>query len=216
MALDYTIIDLPAVWPGKRTQYPKDPPFKSATAGTFHALERELGNRYGLGARNITLALELKRGALDLRADGKLKSDARPGRPVILSFRDRGGEIQVYPCDTYKWWEDNLHAIAVVLEDLRRAERYGVQSTLIRAGFKQIPAKTGDGMTVEEAAGVIGLHSGFGVPAILGDVQSARAAIRSARHATHPDKHAGERGEYDRVEAAKGALETHHSGQALG
>jgi hypothetical protein len=210
MSLSYTIVDLPPVWPGKRMQYPKDPPFKSATAATFKALERELGTRYGLGASKITFALELKRGAMDLRADGKLKSDARPGRPVILSFRDRSGELQVYPCDTYKWWEDNLHAIAVVLEDLRRAERYGVQSTLIRAGFKQLPATAGTGMTPEEAAGVIGLHSGFGSAAILGDPASAKAAVRSAQHATHPDRHGGERGEYDRCDVARGVLSSHH------
>jgi hypothetical protein len=73
---------------------------------------------------------------MDLRRDGMLKADARPRPPVILSFLDREGQRQAYPCDTYAWWEDNLHAIAVVLEDLRRAERYGVQSALLRAGFK--------------------------------------------------------------------------------
>jgi hypothetical protein len=50
MALVYTITDLPPVWPGKRTAYPKVAPFKSLWSRTEKALERELGYRH-LGAR---------------------------------------------------------------------------------------------------------------------------------------------------------------------
>jgi hypothetical protein len=152
MALTYTITDLPPVWPGKRTTYHKKAPFKSLWSRTEKALERELKH---LGARKIEIAIDLPRGALDLRRDGMLKADARPKPPVILSFLDSEGARHAYPCDTYGWWEDNLHAIAVVLEDLRRAERYGVQSALLRAGFKALPAQATPTMDVETAARVV-------------------------------------------------------------
>lgn len=82
MALVYSITDLPPVWPGKRTSFPKKAPFKSNWTKDLDALDRELKH---LGARKIEFALELKRGGMDLRQDGMLKADARPGRPIIIS-----------------------------------------------------------------------------------------------------------------------------------
>src|SRR4051812_25923572 len=138
MALEYTVTDLPPVWPGKRTGHRKTAPFKTQWSRTLHILERELKH---LGARKVEFALAIRLGAL--RQDGMLRADARPGPAVIVSFIDRDGHRQAYPCDTFAWWQDNLYAIAIVLEDLRRAERYGVQSALLRAGFKALPAAGG-------------------------------------------------------------------------
>src|SRR5689334_8323979 len=114
MALQYTVTELPPVWPGKKTVTRRRAPFKSQWAKTLHNLERELRH---LGARNIQMALDIRFG--DLRQDGMLRADARPAPPVILSFIDSDGQRQAYPCDTFAWWQDNLYAIAVVLEDLR-------------------------------------------------------------------------------------------------
>jgi len=137
MALEYSVTELPAVWPGKATPTysRKKAPFKTQWSRTLQVLERELKH---LNARKIEMALAIRMG--DLRQDGMLRADARPGPAVILSFVDRDGHRQAYPCDTFGWWQDNLYAIAVVLEDLRRAERYGVQSALLRAGFKALPS----------------------------------------------------------------------------
>lgn len=41
------------------------------------------------------------------------------------------------------------------MEDLRRAERYGVQSALLRAGFKALPSQTAPTMRAEDAAEAI-------------------------------------------------------------
>ena len=209
MSLDYTIVDLPPVWPGKRTVYPKKAPFKSQWTKTELALERELGYRH-LGARKIELALELRNGGLDLRNDGKLKANARPGRAVILSFLDKDGQRQAYPCDTYGWWEDNLHAIAIVLEDLRRAERYGVQSALLRAGFKALPSQTAPTLNSAGAAAVITEGTTYMDREILTDVGIAKAAVRLAIHRTHPDRNDGRREQYDRVDEARKVLSSHH------
>ena len=206
MALTYTITDLPPVWPGKRTPYPKTAPFKSAWTKDLAALDRELRH---LGAKRVEIALDLKRGAMDLRQDGMLKADARPGRAIILSFLDRDGARHAYPCDTYGWWQDNVHAIAVVLEDLRRAERYGVQSALLRAGFKALPSQTAPTMDTAAAAAVITEGTTYMDREILSDVGIAKAAVRSAIHRTHPDRNDGERRDYDRVDTARKVLSSH-------
>jgi hypothetical protein len=187
MSLSYTITDLPPVWPGKRATYHKTAPFKSLWSRTEKALERELKH---LGARKIEIAIDLPRGAMDLRRDGMLKADARPKPPVILSFLDREGARHAYPCDTYGWWEDNLHAIAVVLEDLRRAERYGVQSALLRAGFKALPAQTAATMDAETAARVVSEGTLYTIREIVSDVGHRESGCPVGRvpHASRPQR----------------------------
>lgn len=212
--LEYRVGDLPAAWPGSRTVTPRKAPFKSTLHGTLVHLAREVAH---LGGREVRILLELPNGALDVRQDGKLKAEARPGRAVILSFTDRTGAPHLYPCDRFGWWEDNLHAIAVVLEDLRRAERYGVQSSLLRAGFLALPAPTDSApaMTPDSAADAIARYSVYSPGMIVESREVARTAIRSARLATHPDKNGGDRARYDMVEAARSVLVAHHGGVAL-
>lgn len=214
MALEYTITDLPAVWPGKRTTVQKRAPFKTSWTRTTELLERETRH---LGARKIEFALAL-RGHWDLRQDGQLRADARPGPAVIVSFIDRDGQRQAYPCDRFGWWQDNLYAIAVVLEDLRRAERYGVQSALIRAGFKALPATTTTALSTEQAAMVVArrmadVNGGPDAAArrIIVERSYARDGIRAAAARVHPDR-GGTTDDFQLVQEAKRVLEAHHGG----
>lgn len=210
MALEYSITALPDVWPGKKTPSynRKRAPFKSAWAKTTHMLERELRH---LGAKKVEIACEI-RGAYDLRQDGQLRADARPGPAVILSFIDRDGHRQAYPCDTFGWWQDNLYAIAIVLEDLRRAERYGVQSALIRAGFKALPSTATTTMGTDAAALILERRSPHSRERILSDAGVAQLAYRAAANASHPDKHGGSTADFQLVQEAKRVLEAHHGG----
>ena len=215
MPLQYTVTDLPPVWPGTRTRTPRRAPFKTQWSRTLHLLERELRH---LSARKVEIALDLPRGGFDLRQDGMLKADARPRHPVILSFIDRDQQREAYPCDTFAWWQDNLYAIAVVLEDLRRAERYGVQSQLIRAGFKALPATTGATLTTEQAAAAIERHAHsmtgreWSAGHILRDPAAARDAVRAALSGTHPDRADGNgtATDFHVVQEARRVLSTHH------
>ena len=205
MALEYSTVELPPVWPGKRTAYRKKAPFKTQWARTLHILDRELRH---LGARKVQFALAIRLG--DLRQDGMLRADARPGPAVIVSFLDRDGQRQAYPCDTFAWWQDNLYAIAVVLEDLRRAERYGVQSALLRAGFKALPAVTTPTISVERAAETVARYSGVGFGAVLADAVVAKAAMRAAAARTHPDVAGGRADDFSLVQECKRILQAHH------
>lgn len=206
MSLQYSITELPPVWPGKRTTFKKRAPFKVQWSKLTHQLEREL--KY-LGARKVELAMDLPRGAVDIRQDGMLRADARPRPAVILSFIDSDGQRQAYPCDTFGWWQDNLWAIAVVLEDLRRAERYGVQSALLRAGFKALPAQATTTMSAQQAAEALSAESDATPMAILANVSNLHGALRVARFRTHPDRNGGSRTRYDRVEQARETLAKH-------
>ena len=212
--LQYTITDLPAVWPGKKTTSPKRAPFKTQWTRTMDLLERELKH---LGARNVQIALDLPRGAAELRSDGMLRADARPKPAVILSFIDRDGQRQAYPCDRFGWWQDNLYAIAVVLEDLRRAERYGVQSSLIRAGFKALPGSGGttnteQGMTARSAAEVLARYVAFHAGLILDESSVFQAAAASAKRKSHPDA-GGSTEAFQEVGQACAVLERRFAGQ---
>lgn len=204
--LVYTMAELPPVWPGQKTTTHRRAPFKTQWSRTLQILARELRH---LGAKSIELALDLPRGAIDIRQDGMLRADARPRAPIILSFIARDSQRQAYPCDTFAWWQDNLYAIAVVLEDLRRAERYGVQSSLLRAGFKALPSSSTTTLTADRAAQLIAVESDAPVQHILADADAARSAIRTALNRTHPDKLGGIRERYDRVDAARSVLTSH-------
>ncbi len=203
--LQYVVTDLPPVWPGKKTQFRKSAPFKTSWTRTMHLLARE--TEY-LGARKIEFALSISLG--DLRQDGRLRADARPGAAVIVSFLDRDGQRQAYPCDRFAWWQDNLYAIAVVLEDLRRAERYGVQSALLRAGFKALPSSTAPTVNVNDAAIAIAEAAHMTISEVLRDKSAAKTAVQKALFQTHPDRNAGDRSQYDIIDAARRALSSHH------
>lgn len=214
MALTYEVTELPAVWPGKKTAYRKRAPFKTQWTKTLGMLEREL--KY-LGAKSVRLSCEVRMG--DFRQDGTLRADARPGPAVILSFIDRDGHRQAYPCDTFAWWQDNLYAIAVVLEDLRRAERYGVQSALLRAGFKALPAAGGTIPTLStgQAAHLIARLAGDKNPevsanALLADAKLALLIVRQARAKTHPDA-GGHNEDWTLLQEAERIITAHHGGK---
>jgi len=207
MALEYAVTELPPVWPGKKTSYRKRAPFKTQWARTIDLLERELKH---LGARKVRIACEIRLG--DLRQDGQLRADARPGPAVILSFLDRDGQRQAYPCDNFAWWQDNLYAIAVVLEDLRRAERYGVQSALLRAGFKALPnaGATTDTLNTTQALFKVAQLANYegSIELIRGSVDGARDLVRRARARTHPDA-GGKNEDWTMLQEAKRVLEAH-------
>lgn len=70
------------------------------------------------------------------------------------------------PCDTFSYWKDNVRAVALALEALRKIDRYGVRTGSQYAGFKALPADDVE-MTPELAADFIARAAGMGnVPAI--------------------------------------------------
>lgn len=171
-------------WPGALTQERSGSPFYSYWTSTQELLDRELDM---LRARNVVLQMAVTE--LDFRVDGQIRANARPEHPgVILAFDSKHGPLR-YACDRFNDWQDNVRAIALALEALRKVERYGVgRGSEQYAGWKALT--DGDAsMTRQEAEELLNRYGG------------ERAAMR----ATHPD-HGGDAEEFQRVLKARRLL----------
>lgn len=110
-------------WPRAHAEFRTSSRFKASYQDTLDLLDREL---FQIDARDVVLqAAFLLR---DIRRDGQLRAGAWPTHPgIILSCETAKGPLQM-PCDTFDNWQDNVRAIALSLESLRRVDRYGVTS----------------------------------------------------------------------------------------
>jgi hypothetical protein len=198
-------------WPGERTVWAarQDGRFKSGsryqgegkwTPGravpwneTLLLLDRELS---ALGASEVVFQIDLTE--RDIRMDGLPRADARPADPaVIISFDSRFGPLR-YLCDRFRDWHDNVRAIALGLEALRKVERYGITRRGEQyTGWKALPPRS---QSHEEAERFLRRHAGD-EPASLPLDKAYRLA---ARH-LHPDA-GGSREEWDELQRAKQVL----------
>ncbi|WBQ02988.1 hypothetical protein [Kribbella sp. CA-293567] len=123
-------------WPGELTRERKSSTFKAGWSSTIDLLDREL---HHLDAENVVLQLAMRES--DFRLDGAPKANARATHPgVILSLDSPYGALS-YPCDRFTQWADNLRAIALALEALRKVDRYGVTKNGEQyTGWKQLDA----------------------------------------------------------------------------
>lgn len=234
MSLDYVVQPI-AKWPGKRRHgsEQKSSPFRRTKevqsafgGGTYRTsergapwsrimkeLERELRH---LNAVDVVLRMDVE--ARHIRSDGQLRADARPASSAImLQFQARnvdGWPRLIYKCDVFRDWQSNLYAIAKSLEALRLVDRYEVTTAGEQyAGFKQIGSSSSTTLTADAAAQVISQvagPAGYRVDLILADKAHAKEAVRRAISFTHPDRMNGDRTQYDRVDAARSILSSHH------
>lgn len=177
-------------WPGEETEWPRRSQFKASYSQTLEVLDREL---VALDASAIVLQVYLDR--RHIRNDGLPRAQANPGSPgVILSFDSAYGPLS-YPCDAFDHWHDNLRAIALALEALRKVDRYGVTKRAEQyKGWQQLPhyaATTVNGAprNVSEAMQLLqGLVPDMDCVATAGNVEVAKKVLREAQQKTHPDR----------------------------
>jgi hypothetical protein len=141
-------VDPIGAWPGELTKRRQSSNFASPMSSTLATLRREL---FQLDAKNVRLQVAIP--ATHFRLDGFPRSTAKAEHPgIILTMETNVGALS-YPCDTFTAWEDNLRAIALALEALRKVDRYGVtkrgeqyrgflaiEATAMPAGFGSIDA----------------------------------------------------------------------------
>jgi len=205
-------------WPGKKTTSRQRSPFSAKYASTLDLLEAELKH---LSAKDITIQAYFDR--RDIRNDGWPRSSARPSQPgVIVSFEQRKGTYQggkwvesirefSFPCDRFLGWEDNLRAIALALEALRKVDRYGVtQSGEQYKGWARLPAPGPAGeMSREEAALFIAGYAVIPKDYLLhGSASFINEAYRKAAAKLHPDSQSGSNELFLRLQKAKQILES--------
>lgn len=192
-------------------------------------LDRELTH---LGARQVVIQLAL--GEHEIRRDGLPYSNARPEHPgVILTFerqvppsksptgKTRNDTLN-FPCDRFTTWQENLRAIALAMDALRRVDRYGVTSHAEQyRGWAHLPPSDGEPrrpivtptMSVEEAARFVAETNAHDYPPqiIIASVDNFRGAYRTAAMKLHPDANGGkEIPAWYQLQAAADVLKAHH------
>lgn len=169
-------------WPGKLTPgYDRRrSPFSATMRSTITTLSRELGC---LAATDAVLEVAIPEG--QFRIDGRPRATARAEHPgVVLSLPNTNVGPLRYAVDAFTTWQDNLRAIALALEALRRVERYGVVRRAEQyAGFRAIESAGRGPTSYAEALAFVSEHSG------LADFDRADLdrAYRLAVRKLHPD-----------------------------
>jgi hypothetical protein len=207
-------------WPGTLTPWQdrKRSPFSAGMRQTLDLLDREL---WYLNARATVLEVAIP--PEKFRIDGHPRAGATAEHPgVVLSLPHTNVGPLRYACDRFDRWQDNLRAIALGLEALRKVERYGITRRGEQyAGFRALPPggpiALSEGMDVDEAARVLregddnleadvdangrGWEHTIKVNAEFRNIVYRRAAKRH-----HPDV-GGQRHTWDRIELAKRVLD---------
>lgn len=190
-------------WPGALTRSRAGSPFASTLSSTMNTLRRELRE---LGAKDVLLQIAVPREKF--RLDGYPRETAVPEHPgLILTMDSRVGPLS-YPCDTFTTWQDNLRAIALALEALRKVDRYGVtkrgeqyrgflaiESTAMPAGFS----------TWQDAWKFLEDASGLESDVFEPPESRAPRIVRWAKRHAHPDT-GGDTASFQRVTLAEAKL----------
>jgi hypothetical protein len=159
----------------------KSSQFSAMWSDTVSLLSRELNK---LGAHNAVI--ELAVAEHDLRIDGWPYADARPSHPgVIISFDTRDHGPLRYGTDAFPKWQENVRAIALGLEALRRVERYGIG----KRGEQYVGWKQLESGEIERGRELIDEHG----------------SVVAALKATHPD-HGGDSDDFRAVQTARNAV----------
>ncbi|QIG59059.1 DnaJ-like chaperonin [Microbacterium phage RubyRalph] len=188
-------------WPGAMTPRRRVSPFRANLSSTLTLLRRELRE---LGAENIEMLIAIPPGAF--RLDGRPYANAKPEHPgIILSFDVKAGHLS-YPSDAFTTWQDNLRAVALSLDALRKVDRYGVTKHGEQyRGFLAIEAvPSGEWASTALAREFIETYiSGLGVTTKLGDIAFQ---LKQAKRLSHPDLPSGDPETFRKVMSAEKRL----------
>lgn len=173
-------------------------PFVARWATTLDDLQREL---HAHGAELATLEVDLT--SRDFRGDGAPRGDRRSpwSDGLRLTFRATALEnspLLSFEAGQFSPWSDNVRALALGLESLRRFDRYGINRGRQYAGMLALPAGRGDPnpangrLLIAKLGGVTAarraLHPDTGGPTAdpdgFADVEAAVAAAEDARRLT--------------------------------
>lgn len=198
-------------WPGTLTTDRKPSQFSSEWRQTLRLLSDEIDHLTDPDVYTLVV-IQLAVSERDIRKDETgLLAHVRTEHPgVIVSFESDRGPLR-FSCDRFDdgWrgkagWRDNVRAIALALEALRKIDRYGIgQGGEQYTGFGALPPgqplAMGAAMTLEQAAQLLAEHSspvtggaagdrlveGLTAKLIAGDGVQLAYRVAAKRH--HPD-----------------------------
>lgn len=171
-------------WPQEKTRRPRSSPFRTSYNQTIELLDKEL---IALDVRKAVIQIDLPESKI--RIDGLPYSGARPDfQGIMFNFKSKYGPLR-YATDVFVFWQDNLRAIALGLEALRKVDRYGITKRGEQyAGWKQLPAAITEVSDIRMAAEFLARYSDVAADIILRDNLAFGAAYRAAAKKLHPDK----------------------------
>lgn len=158
--------------------------FASRWGDTVALLARELRM---LDAEGIVVELNFR--PEYFRLDGLPRANASADSPAVrVTFRSRWGPLR-YETAEYRSWQDNVRAIALSMEALRKVDRYGVSKRGEQyRGWRQLttgsPGPEDSIVTREQALAV--LYAAARVDPLDGGVTPDDLGRRAVRRA-HPD-----------------------------
>ncbi|MFT4281210.1 hypothetical protein [Microbacterium sp.] len=196
-------------WPGEFTRTRTRSLFKAGLSDTLQLLDRELWHLTETRAQrdSLEMLIAIPAGADAWRLDGRPRASAVPEHPgVIVSLDSKFGHLS-YPCDTFTTWQDNLRAVALALEALRKVDRYGVtkrgeqyrgflalEATAAPAGFP----------TADDALDFLWQVVAPGA-FVDRDALQPKTLLRRAQQSAHPDR-GGSASVFQRVSLAEAKL----------
>ncbi len=188
-------------WPGELTPAHKRlrSPFSATLRTTLTGLARELDMLHARGP-----IMEVAIDAAQFRIDGKPRAQAKADHPgVVLSLPTTSEGPLRYATDRFTTWQENLRAITLGLEALRRVERYGITRRGEQyQGFRAIESGQSAiamGTSREDALDELCVLANV-APTLTDDPAEYTAVLKAARARTHPDRNNGARADWDRVE----------------
>jgi len=196
-------------WPGELTRNRERSLFDTPWGKTLDLLEKEL--RYLRGKNPI---MQIAVTEAEIRLDGRVYANARPSHPgVILTFDSKHGPLS-YHTDRYTEFQDNVRAIVLSLEALRKVDRYGVSKEGSQyAGYKRLPPAgeaTKRITTADEAATFIEKQFPEVTAAqILSSSPLFETAYRQSARRLHPD-HGGDNDAWIDLQDAAAILKKKH------
>jgi DnaJ-domain-containing protein 1 len=132
-----------------------------------------------------------------LRADGRPRSGVQPDTPAVAVYFVRKGKQLCIPCDKYQTVRDNIRAIGVTLESIRRMKRYGtsemVDATL--SGFAALPENVSPNAGSRPWYDVLEVSPNASLEVI-------KASFRAKAAQTHPDAPGGSTAAFQEVKRA--------------
>lgn len=190
-------------WPGTMTAKRRTSDFSAAWTTTLSELSREL--RF-LHAKNAELLVAIR--PEEFRLDGMPRANAKQMHPgVILSFDSTVGHLS-YPCDAFTHWMDNVRAIVLALEALRKVDRYGVTKRGEQyRGFLALEATAAPAGFPDWQAAWTFLEQESGLAPDIYEVPESRGPriLRAAQRRAHPDT-GGDAATFQRVSLAEAKL----------
>lgn len=164
-------------WPGEFCSERRCARFQTTYSQTLKLLTKELDH---IRAQNVVIQLSLPES--EFKLNGEPRYNACPDHPgIIVSFKNKFGNFS-YPCDTYIDWKDNLRAIALSLEALRKIDRYGVTKRGEQyTGWLKLPDAQ------QEAAEYLAKGTHYSPAAVKSDPELRKRIYRDKAKLCHPD-----------------------------